>query len=343
MRRREFITLLGGAAAAWPFVAPAQQMGEAADHRVPGREHICSGEPMDRRFRAAVARTRLDRGPHRRDPVSLGGGTSRAFRRNRSGVHQTQSGCRCHLCDPGHGRGKAGDIDHPNRVCVRRRPYRQLALVASLARPGGNVTGLSNQATDIAGKRLELLREVVPGLRRLAILVNVGNPHGRAGDGRGSGGGPHVRPRCLPHSKSGEPRISRPPSRRSKVARTRFTSAPIRSDPPTGFNINTLALGARLPTMYGSSGVRRSGRSDILWTKLPGFVPPRRRLCRQDTAWGKAGRSSGRAADQIRSRRQSHHRQGARPHRAADPARARRPGDRVRTECPLLAQSGHRG
>jgi putative ABC transport system substrate-binding protein len=49
-------------------------------------------------------------------------------------------------------------------------------LVASLARPGGNVTGLSLQATDIAGKRLELLREVVPGLRRLAILANVGTP-----------------------------------------------------------------------------------------------------------------------------------------------------------------------
>src|SRR5260370_29895961 len=49
-------------------------------------------------------------------------------------------------------------------------------LVASLARPGGNVTGLSSQAADLAAKRLELLREVVPGLRRLAILGNVGNP-----------------------------------------------------------------------------------------------------------------------------------------------------------------------
>jgi putative ABC transport system substrate-binding protein len=39
-------------------------------------------------------------------------------------------------------------------------------LVASLARPGGNVTGLSTQLTDIVGKRLELMREVVPGLRR---------------------------------------------------------------------------------------------------------------------------------------------------------------------------------
>jgi putative ABC transport system substrate-binding protein len=49
-------------------------------------------------------------------------------------------------------------------------------LVASLPRPGGNVTGLSVQQTDLAGKRLELLRELVPGLRRLAIMSNVDAP-----------------------------------------------------------------------------------------------------------------------------------------------------------------------
>jgi putative ABC transport system substrate-binding protein len=49
-------------------------------------------------------------------------------------------------------------------------------LVASLVRPGGNVTGLSTQAPDLVGKRLELLREAVPELRRLAILANIGYP-----------------------------------------------------------------------------------------------------------------------------------------------------------------------
>src|SRR5262249_44035618 len=49
-------------------------------------------------------------------------------------------------------------------------------LVGSLARPGGNATGLSAQATDLTGKRLDLLRELVPGLRRLAILGNTANP-----------------------------------------------------------------------------------------------------------------------------------------------------------------------
>jgi putative ABC transport system substrate-binding protein len=51
-------------------------------------------------------------------------------------------------------------------------------FVASLTRPGGNVTGLSVQQTDIIGKRLELLREVVPRLRRLAIMVDVGFAQG---------------------------------------------------------------------------------------------------------------------------------------------------------------------
>jgi ABC-type uncharacterized transport system substrate-binding protein len=48
-------------------------------------------------------------------------------------------------------------------------------MVTSLARPGGNLTGLSIQSVDLAGKRIELLREVLPGLRRLAIIGNIGS------------------------------------------------------------------------------------------------------------------------------------------------------------------------
>lgn len=50
------------------------------------------------------------------------------------------------------------------------------SLVASLAHPGGNVTGLSNEQTDLAGYRLELLHEVVPSVRRVALLGNIGSP-----------------------------------------------------------------------------------------------------------------------------------------------------------------------
>jgi ABC-type uncharacterized transport system substrate-binding protein len=48
--------------------------------------------------------------------------------------------------------------------------------VASLARPGGNITGLTVQVADLAAKRIEILREIVPGLRRVAVMGNAGNP-----------------------------------------------------------------------------------------------------------------------------------------------------------------------
>jgi|SRR5579872_1204779 len=52
-------------------------------------------------------------------------------------------------------------------------------LIASLARPGGNVTGLSLMAPDLGGKRLELLRQIVPGLARVAVVWNAANPYPR--------------------------------------------------------------------------------------------------------------------------------------------------------------------
>ncbi len=70
---------------------------------------------------------------------------------------------------------KQATADTPIVFALSPDPVRG-GLVASLARPGGNVTGLSIQATDLSGKRLELLREVSPSLRRLAVMVDVGIP-----------------------------------------------------------------------------------------------------------------------------------------------------------------------
>src|SRR5262249_51383903 len=78
------------------------------------------------------------------------------------------------------------------------------------------------------------------------------------------------------------------------------------------------------------AGVHRSGRSDVLWTKLSRPVPPRRRFCAQNTARGEARRHPGRATDQIRPRHQCRDRQSTRPYSVADASSPRRRGDRVR-------------
>ena len=101
-------------------------------------------------------------------------------------------------------------------------------LVDSLARPGGNVTGLSSQTVELGGKRLDLLREIVPGLRRLAIMANVGNA---ANDWKRMSFKPRRGPAVSMSlaSRSGGPRISPPPLQCSKVRLMLFTSRQMRS------------------------------------------------------------------------------------------------------------------
>jgi putative ABC transport system substrate-binding protein len=124
-------------------------------------------------------------------------------------------------------------------------------LVASLARPGGNVTGLSLQAPDLAGKRLELLREVVLGLRRLAILANIGNPLNvlERDEVRTTARtlGLDVVTLEIRRAKDIAPAF--------EALKGRAEALYVCADPLIITNlirINTLALGARLPTMHGS-------------------------------------------------------------------------------------------
>ena len=171
MRRREFVTLLGGAVAAWPVAARAQPAGkrltigyigggspttqrawvEAFVQRlselgwIEGRTIAIEyrwGEGSAQRyaeFAAEFVRLKVD--------VILAGGTEAA-------VAAKQATAVIPIVFP-----TAGDP-------IGSR------LVASLARPGGNVTGLSNQGSDLPAKRIGLLREVFPALRRLAVMAN---------------------------------------------------------------------------------------------------------------------------------------------------------------------------
>jgi putative ABC transport system substrate-binding protein len=123
-------------------------------------------------------------------------------------------------------------------------------LVASLARPGGNVTGLSIQQTELAGKRLEILREVVPGLRRLAIMTNIGFP-----DAVLEMSEVQSMARMLGLEVATlEIRQAEDIAPAFVALKGQAEALYVCADPLVGtyrVRINTLALGARLPTLHG--------------------------------------------------------------------------------------------
>ena len=124
-------------------------------------------------------------------------------------------------------------------------------MVASLARPGGNVTGLSLQQTDTTDKRLELLREAVPKLGRLAIMANAGGPGAvlemRKVQATARAVGLEVTTFVIRQVEEIAPAI--------EALKSRADALYVATDPlifTHRIQINTLALGARLPTIYGS-------------------------------------------------------------------------------------------
>src|SRR5258705_3673979 len=178
MGRREFITLLGGAAAGWPRTVRAQQPGKR-----PTIGYLGASTPSFDSHRVAAFVQRLgERG-------WIEGRTVTIEYRWADGRNERYTEIAAELVrlkvDVIVTSGTAAVVAAKQTTSVIPIVFAAAGdpvgtgVVASLARPGGNVTGLSIQSTDLAGKRLELLREVVPGLRRLAIMANVvGSPIG---------------------------------------------------------------------------------------------------------------------------------------------------------------------
>jgi putative ABC transport system substrate-binding protein len=172
MKRREFITLLGGAAAAWPLAARAQQTPMP-----PTIGFLSPTSVEDQPVAAFVQRLRAVGWIEGRTVAIkirwAQGRSERAAEIVAEFVGQK--------VDVIVSRGTAGVLAAEQATSIIPIVFAGgdpagTGLVVSLARPGGGVTGASLQQTDLTGKRLELLREVVPALRRLAILGNAGNP-----------------------------------------------------------------------------------------------------------------------------------------------------------------------
>ena len=138
-------------------------------------------------------------------------------------------------------------------------------LVSSLARPGGNITGLSLQQSDIAGKKLELLREVVTGLHRLALMGNVGNPSSMLEIGEVKSAASTLGIEIIPVNLRRAEDIAPAFDSLGRRADALYVS----TDPLIFTNItriNTRALGARLPTIY-------NGREYIEFGGLMSYGP----------------------------------------------------------------------
>ena len=133
-----------------------------------------------------------------------------------------------------------------------------VGLVTSLSRPGGNVTGLSVQAADIASKRLELLHEIVPSLRHLTIVFEASNPQALLEKGavEAARAGSTLKQR---HTKSGARRIlppfSYPDKSRADAVYVVETSLVVANRA----QITALALKARLPTTFNFGASAKAG------------------------------------------------------------------------------------
>jgi putative tryptophan/tyrosine transport system substrate-binding protein len=249
MRRREFITLLGSGAAAWPLAASAQPIKKATVGFL-GASTPASAEQWVAAFaqrlrelgwiegRTIAIEYRWAEGRNERMAE-----IAAEFVRAKADVIVAQ-GTQATLA------AKSATSALPIVFALPGDPVGS-GLVTSLAQPGGNVTGLSSQVPELAGKRIDLLREIVPALRRLAIMINVSNTANMRETqeipAAARAGGLDV--------VSFE--IGRTADIAAAFAAFKGTVDALYVAPDAFLNtnrirINTLALAARLPTMYGA-------------------------------------------------------------------------------------------
>jgi putative tryptophan/tyrosine transport system substrate-binding protein len=172
IRRRHFITLLG-CAAAWPLAARAQQRKIATIGILltgnPDPEDFLHG------FRAALPTVGLIEGQNIRLDVRSAEGSDALLPGKAAELVRLNVDVIVASLTPAVQAARHATSDIPIVMAPAGDPV-ATGLISSLARPGGNITGVSGAAVEIAGKQLELLRELFAPVRRVAVLVNETDP-----------------------------------------------------------------------------------------------------------------------------------------------------------------------
>jgi putative tryptophan/tyrosine transport system substrate-binding protein len=247
VKRRDFIALLGGAAA-WPLAARAQQT------RLPTIGFLgANNATFERASTDAFVRRLHDLGwiENRTVAIDYRWAEGRDERFTEISAEFVRLGVDVILTytNPAALAAKQATAVIPIVFAGAGDPI-GTGLVASLARPGGNVTGLSTQQTDLASKRLEMLREILPGLHTLAILADRGSPNSvlEMGEARAA-------------ARTLDIAVVTSEVQRAEDIVPAFDALKGRADAlyvcnsPTlitnRIRVNSLAVGARLPTMHG--------------------------------------------------------------------------------------------
>ncbi len=177
MRRREFITLVGGAAA-WPLAARAQQLISTIRHvgiLIPESVPTAEALGLLNAFRQGLKEMDWVEGQNIAFAYRSADGKEDALPKIATELVQLRVDAILAEGTPAIRAAKDATQSIPIVMAVSNDPVAS-GFIASLSRPGGNVTGLSVQSSELAGKRLQILIELVPRLARLAVLSNPTNP-----------------------------------------------------------------------------------------------------------------------------------------------------------------------
>jgi len=326
MKRREFITLLGGAAVAWPFAARAQQPAMPVIGWLGSESREAEDSRIVPFFREGLKEGGYSEGQNVTIEYRFADGHYDRLPALAADLVHRQVSVIALTGQPAALAAKAATTTISIIFQVADDPV-QLGLVASLSRPGGNITGVSTMNLELGPKRLGLLVELMPGATRFAVLVNPNSPSTEAhiADVRAAAAILGVQVETLMAKTNLDIDANF-----ASLGQKRVEALLVSAGPPFGqrrAQLATLAARHGVPTiypdrMYAEAGGLMSYGSNVIEMYRQAGIYTGRILKGENPAEMRVIQ-----AVQVRVHHQHPHGQATRPRRSCNPSRPRRRGD----------------